>query len=94
MTHSSHQQLVEEWKEKLRQEWNARFAFSSNWEDDIKGFLEAAMLAAAKGAAEAGKVHNDKEPPENDTELHQYFRGRNGAISQSERQLEDYFKEI
>lgn len=80
----THQQLVEEWKEKVRKEWDqyGNGVFGKRLED-VLNLIEEAQLAAAKGAAEAGKVQ--RRP---------YEHHWNAAKSQSERQLKDYFKEV
>jgi hypothetical protein len=94
----THQQLVEEWKEKFTE-----FLNRGVWtRTQLLNKLELAMLAAAKGAAEAGKVEKRILPPKKDdgtlgkslielTALSQKV-SFNTAISQSESQLEDYFK--
>lgn len=48
----THQQLVEEWKERVRKEWDqyGNGVFGKRLED-VLNFIEEAQLAAAKGAA-------------------------------------------
>lgn len=98
----SHHQLVEEWKEQSRKEqigyWgdnepSEKMSFAV-WQKENDDFLERAMLAAARGAAEAGKVEAHIKTNSLDMFSHGKEIGHNIAISQSERQLEDYFKEI
>jgi hypothetical protein len=105
----THQQLVEEWKEKLKRWLNQdlekndeellrHYAFA------FQSFLQQAMSAAAKGAAEAGNVEavsygNDRlaliQPTPLQFSAAEFKKeGFNYAISLSERQLTDYFKEV
>ena len=84
--HPTHNALVQEWKEMLlrtdmAKEYPETFSELADW-------FELAMLAAAKGAAEAGRLG------EADTGNWDQVAGYNAAISQSERQLENYFKEV
>lgn len=98
----SHQQLVKEWKEKLKEEFWFMKMHHVDKEQAMSVFV-AFAFAAARGAAEAGRVEKRKpyfigRQADTGAILHngtidgQY--GCNAAISQSERQLEDYFKEI
>jgi hypothetical protein len=105
----THQQLVEEWKEKF----DAEFVCTGNrpncktphapmlhGENAVKAayfFLDNFALAAAKGAAEAGKVKGFADADLVSKERLPATRGvqeaYNAAISQSSRQLQDYFSE-
>lgn len=60
----------------------------------IEDFLTNAMLAAAKGTAEAGKVEMKNEHPTEwgvPVETYGYEQEYNSAVNQSERQLSEYF---
>jgi hypothetical protein len=99
----THHQLVEEWKTKFF----AQFPDIADRNDKnyIIVFLKEMALAAAKRAAEAGKVEESKLDPEflrrlteNSPDVVEATEsesdGWNAAIYQSERQLTDYFREV
>lgn len=77
----SHQDLCNEWKEKLARNWPKMDYLSTD------NFLTRAMTAAAKGAVEAGRLEivaliatmMDRETP---------------PLSKSERQIKEYMGEI
>lgn len=89
----THHQLVEEWKEKCIARFGEMDAHVFNF------FVEDAMLAAAKGAAEEARLAITKTIEELESRG-QLFNGTDSisrqetytAISQSERKLNDYFK--
>jgi hypothetical protein len=93
----THQQLVEEWKEKFRknnlvQVMRDAEDFNPNQYNLMERIafdvLSDAMLAAAKGAAEAGKVGGMNDTPSITASAW------NGAVDQSDHQLENYFREV
>lgn len=87
----THQQLVEEWKEILKGvcgKLHVKDFLDGEAFKRIEVVLDRAMLASAKGAAEATKLEPDKNPKD-DTDF-----GWNTAIHKSERQLDEYFKGI
>lgn len=104
MTHPTHKALVQELARKLRSIFTetdkgvlrvktvvidgVQYWRNADVEDIVEE-IEEATLAAAKGAADSGKVKeiSPLEAPSDD-------RTWNDAISQSERQLEDYFREV
>jgi hypothetical protein len=102
----THHQLVEEWKDKI-DKWLQR-VLSVNPDQLLRhcdfafrGMLAMAMREAAKGAAEAARVElvaaekNKSKYPDVRWQTENYgARQFNAAISKSERQLEDYFKEV
>lgn len=104
----THAQLVQEWKEKLQEQIRLFFkeqtlANVEEWNREIAPYLVkfdkilvSGMLAAAKGAAEAGRVEekalDQYIAPDSPSEYK--IAGFNIAISQSAAQLQAYFKDI
>jgi hypothetical protein len=99
----SHRQLVEEWKGKVDEEFLELLPRVFD-RAAVKYLVARAMFAAAKGATEAGKVRQGAghwemdgeyciECQRNHSEL-DHHSSWNAAISQSERQLTDYFKDV
>lgn len=90
----THQQLTEEWKEKLPQEFPQLYHgyLQGTFDKRIEEFVGRAMLAAAKGSAEAGRVQEFVPPIKLEPDF--TTAAYNLARSQSERQLDEYFKGI
>lgn len=90
----NHQQLVQEWKDRFGIEFKSR-GKGFLLDKKLINFMERLSLAAAKKAAEAqkpAKIHG-RGTINDELQLH-YDEGFNAAISQSERQLTDYFNDI
>jgi hypothetical protein len=84
----THRQLVEEWKEKLKRDFDFLTEFQLEL---LSSFLGRAMFLAADGAAEATNCNSREWNPIPHNELR--IQGWNAAVTQSSKQLKEYFAE-